>query len=305
MDHIIWTPWDRYCWRRLLDMEHKKSQNTIGFGFFMKAAVRKGLSTVWAFFCGSHVEENGDECWSWRTNFISRPRIFGMHSTWMQAGTKSLLINTEKCSNQEFLLEQLEDYHGGKNLTQKTEAWSNDMEGHAQKCVERYCELADKRTAVSTKSQSPCLDGHHLKKEALEPVGELSKVCSQKLSFNACTWHVFVDLTFFGQRTNLLDQSPNGPQLVTNDWIVWFHTFTTQVTTDNGVMWETRLSNVDWVYSKTQILLATVRNQNQLRVESSVFSEVVDSSPSAGGARNKRQYLTVLQNQKLFRWILV
>ena len=26
MDHIIGTPWDRYCWRRLLDMEDKNSQ---------------------------------------------------------------------------------------------------------------------------------------------------------------------------------------------------------------------------------------------------------------------------------------
>ena len=35
------------CWRRLLDMEHKNYQKTIGFGWLMKAAVRKELSTVW------------------------------------------------------------------------------------------------------------------------------------------------------------------------------------------------------------------------------------------------------------------
>ena len=27
----------------------------------------------------------------------------------------------------------------------KTVAWSHDMEGHARKCVERYCELANKK----------------------------------------------------------------------------------------------------------------------------------------------------------------
>ena len=30
-------------------------------------------------------------------------------------------------------------------------SWSNDMEGHAKKCVERYCELATKRLSNSTK----------------------------------------------------------------------------------------------------------------------------------------------------------
>ena len=44
-----------------------------------------------------------------------------------------------------------------------------------------------------------------------------------------------------------------------------FETFTTQVTTDNFVMRDTRLSIVDWVCSKTQILLATLRTQNQPR----------------------------------------
>ena len=37
------------------------------------------------------------------------------------------------------------------------------------------------------------------------------------------------------------------------------------MTTGNIVTWATRLSIVDWVYSKTQILLATLRTQNQLR----------------------------------------
>ena len=38
----------------------------------------------------------------------------------------------------------------------KTVAWSYDMEGHAQKCVERYCELANK-TEQLYKVSSPCL----------------------------------------------------------------------------------------------------------------------------------------------------
>ena len=49
-------------------------------------------------------------------------------------------------------------------------SWSCDMEGHAKKCVERYCELAKK---------TPCIDDHHFKEEEMKSLGELSQVCSQ------------------------------------------------------------------------------------------------------------------------------
>ena len=52
------------------------------------------------------------------------------------------------------------------------------MEGHAKKCVERYCELANKTTQELYKVSTPCLDDHHFKKEELEAVGDLSKFCS-------------------------------------------------------------------------------------------------------------------------------
>ena len=53
------------------------------------------------------------------------------------------------------------------------------MEGHAKKCVERYCELANKTTQELYKVSTPCIDDHHFKEEELKSVGELSKVCSQ------------------------------------------------------------------------------------------------------------------------------
>ena len=53
------------------------------------------------------------------------------------------------------------------------------MEGHAKKCVERYCELANKTTQQLYKVSIPCIDDHHFKEEELKSVGELSKVCSQ------------------------------------------------------------------------------------------------------------------------------
>ena len=39
-------------------------------------------------------------------------------------------------------------------------------------------------------------------------------------------------------------------------------------------MWATRLSIVDWVYSKTQILLETLKTLNQPQGESNVSLEV-------------------------------
>ena len=59
-------------------------------------------------------------------------------------------------------------------------SWSYDMEGHAKKCVERYCELANKTTQQLYKvSTPPCKDDHHFKEEETKSVGELSNVCSQ------------------------------------------------------------------------------------------------------------------------------
>ena len=52
------------------------------------------------------------------------------------------------------------------------------MEGHAKKCVERYCELANKTTQHIYKVTTPCMDDHQLKEEEDESVGELSTICS-------------------------------------------------------------------------------------------------------------------------------
>ena len=75
------------------------------------------------------------------------------------------------------------------------------------------------------------------KQEELESVGELPEVCSNIVL--KCLYSARIG------RPDIL------------------HTFITQVNTDNTVMWATRLSIVDSVHSKTQILLATLRTQSQ------------------------------------------
>ena len=64
----------------------------------------------------------------------------------------------------------------------RSSSWSYDMEGHAKKCVERYCELANKTTQQLYKVSTPCVDDHHFKEEELKSEGELSNVCSLKSS---------------------------------------------------------------------------------------------------------------------------
>ena len=58
-------------------------------------------------------------------------------------------------------------------------SWSYDMEGHAKKCVERYCELANKTTQQLYKVSSPCIDDHHFKEEELEFVPSMLSNCSE------------------------------------------------------------------------------------------------------------------------------
>ena len=59
-------------------------------------------------------------------------------------------------------------------------SWSYDKEGHAKKCVERYCELANKTTRQLYKVSTPCIDHHHIKEEEeMKFSGELSNTRSQ------------------------------------------------------------------------------------------------------------------------------
>ena len=56
-------------------------------------------------------------------------------------------------------------------------SWSYDMVGHAKKCVERYCELANKTTQQLYKVSTPCIDDHHFK----EIVKYMLSNCSEML----------------------------------------------------------------------------------------------------------------------------
>ena len=153
-------------------------------------------------------------------------------------------------------------------------SWSYDMEGHAKKCVQRYCELANWTIQQLYKVSTPCLDDHHFKEEELKSVGDSQK-CALKLFWNAYTWNVLEDLIFYGQWTNLHDQSQNGPRPVTNAWIDWFHIFLIHVNTNSIVMWVILQNNASWDCFKTPILREILTAQNLLLVEHYAFLEVI------------------------------
>ena len=94
----------------------------------------------------------------------------------------------------------------------QTVAWSYDMEGHAQKCVERYCELANKKVEQLHNVSSPCLNDLQFKQEELESVRSLLTNCLEMFILGT-NW----TLTFYGHSTSLRDQSQNGLRHVTDD----------------------------------------------------------------------------------------
>ena len=53
------------------------------------------------------------------------------------------------------------------------------MKGHAEKCLERYCDLAHKSMEHLSKVSTPCMDDHHFTKDDFNIVGELADVRAQ------------------------------------------------------------------------------------------------------------------------------
>ena len=126
--------------------------------------------------------------------------------------------------------------------------------------------------------------------------------CHEMLVFGTKMVH----LTSCGQSTSLLDVSQKWTGACDRRSARLVSYIITQLTIDNIVVWVTRVSIANWIYSKTQTLLAPFRTQNPPRWSegSYVSSEVEHSLPSAGCALSKRQYPAVLHFRKSCRWML-
>ena len=69
-------------------------------------------------------------------------------------------------------------------------SWSCDMVGHAKKCVERCCELANKTIQQLYIVSTPCIDDHHFKEEETKSVGEFVNYMLQNFSIHKCVINV-------------------------------------------------------------------------------------------------------------------
>ena len=203
------------------------------------------------------------------------------------------------CLNPEFPKEQRNDYHARK-------IWVSLRGPMTWKVMPRnvwndIVSWQTRRLNDSTKYQHHVLTTITSKKKNWIP-WEIVQKCVLKLFWNACTSHVLEDLIFYGQRTNLHDQSLNWLKHVTNDYLVWSPTTIPQVNTNSIATWETLQNNADWLNFESPILQEILRIQNLHQVEHCAWLEVIRLFQSAGCVRNKLQCRTVQQNRKSFPW---
>ena len=173
-------------------------------------------------------------------------------------------------------------------------SWSYDMEGHAKKCVERYCELANRTTQQLYKVSIPCTEDHHFKEEDLKSVGELSKVCSQIVL--KCLYLARIGKLGILQSVNKLARSITKWTKACDKRLNRFISYITPVNINSIVMWVIPQNNAGWDCFKTPILREILRIQNLLRVEHCAFLEVTHLYQKVGCVRNKLQFRTVQQN---------
>ena len=157
----------------------------------------------------------------------------------------------------------------------RVSSWSYDIACHAKKCVERYCELANKTTQQLYKVSTPRIDDHHFKEEETKSVGELSNTCSQvvlkclylaRIGRPDILWSVNKFARSITKWTKACDKRLN--RLISYIFII-------HLNTNSIVMWVTLPNDAGWDCFKTPILREILRTQNPLLEEHCAFSEVI------------------------------
>ena len=106
-----------------------------------------------------NVESTSERSPFGRTNIILWPRPFGLLNE-NPKRAKILWKNYRDMFGSRIPAGATETLHCPGPPDSNISTWANDMEGHAKKCVERYCELANKATQQLYKVATPCLDDH-------------------------------------------------------------------------------------------------------------------------------------------------
>ena len=180
-------------------------------------------------------------------------------------------------------------------------SWSCDMEGHAKKCVERYCELANRTTQQLYFVSTPCIDDHHFEEEELKFVGELPQVCSQivlnclylaRIGRPDILWSVNKLARSITKWTKACDKRLS--RLITNiyhtcDYKQYCHVGNTPKQCRLGLFQDSDLQEI-------------LRIHNLHQVEHCAFLEVIRLFQSVGCARKRHQFHTVQQKLKSLPW---
>ena len=97
--------------------------------------------------------------------------------------SKDILDNFRTMFETRISAEKTEKLPFPQNL--RVSSWSYDMAGKAKKCVERYCELANKTTQQLYNVTSSCIDDHDVKEEEMKSLENCHKCmlsnCSEML----------------------------------------------------------------------------------------------------------------------------
>ena len=182
----------------------------------------------------SDVETTQQRSWSGRTNIFLRSCTPGMHSKTMW--------------NKQRYCWQLQNHVWIQNFRRSN--WIFTMLGkssylfvvswNGRSCKEMCRKILwvgeQKRLNNSAKYQLHASMTTTSKKKK-QNLLENCQIHALKLFWNAYTWQELEDLIFYGQWISSHDQSQNGPKLVTNAWIDWFHIFIIRVNTHNIVTW--------------------------------------------------------------------
>ena len=205
----------------------------------------------------------------WRMLIWTNQRHFSITCTWdalnvIAHRTNHSSNNIKRCSSHVFLLGVQHNFLDCKNLMQKPLHGPTIWKDMLKSAWKDNANWRKRRQSNITKFPVFAWMIIHARRKNWNQL-ELSEVRSQMVL--KCFYLVrLADRIFYGQWTNLHDLSQNGHKRVTDNWQYWYLTFITRVSTVNIVMWETRLSFADWVYSKNLILLANLRIRNVPRV---------------------------------------
>ena len=158
-------------------------------------------------------------------------------------------------------------------------SWSYDMAGHAKKCVERYCELANKTTQQLYKVSTPCIDDHPLQRRRNKICWRIVKYmlsnCSEMLILGK-NWTT----RFFLRSVNKLARSITNRTKACDKRLNRLishihHTSEYKQYCHVGIL----LSNADWDCFRTLTLREILKIQNPLQEEHYVYLVVITFVP--------------------------